>query len=201
MKPAGRRWPTPPMPTATVTDLLRRWGDGDAAALDRLVPLLYGELHALAQRQLRDERTGHTLNPTALVHEAYLRLARQRAVRSEDRSQFLGVAATTMRRLLVDYARARKRHKRGGGEARVPLDDVLPFLTEQDADEVLALDEALARLEALDARAGLVVHHRFFGGLSLEETADVLGVSAKTVQRAWTAARAWLRKEVHPTDR
>ncbi len=186
------------MSPTTVTDLLHHWGDGDAAALDRLVPLLYGELHALARRQLRDERTGHTLNPTALVNEAYLKLARQREVRAEDRGQFLAVAATTMRRLLVDYARARKRLKRGGGVPDLALDDVLPFLTEQDADELLALDEALTRLAALDPRASQIVHHRFFGGLSLEETADVLAVSAKTVQRAWSAAQAWLRKEVSP---
>lgn len=185
------------MATTTVTDLLLRWGDADADALERLVPLLYGELHALARRQLHGERTGHTLNPTALVHEAYLKMARQHEVCARDRGQFFAVAATTMRRLLVDYARARKRLKRGGGTPDVPLDDVLPFLTEQDADEVLALDDALTRLAALDSRASQVVHHRFFGGLSLEETADVLGVSTKTVQRAWTAAQAWLRKEVH----
>ena len=185
------------MSAATVTDLLRRWEGGDGEALDRLVPLLYADLHALARRHLRDERTGHTLNPTALVNEAYLKLVQQREVRAEDRGQFFAVAATTMRRVLVDYARAKKRIKRGGGAEAVPLDDVLPFLSQQDAEEVLALDEALARLDALDARAGRVVQYRFFGGLSLEETAEVLGVSSKTVQRSWTAARAWLRKEVH----
>lgn len=185
------------MSAATVTDLLHRWGAGDAAALERLVPLLYAELHALARRQLRDERTDHTLNPTALVNEAYLKLVQQREVRAEDRGQFLAVAATTMRRLLVDYARARKRIKRGGGVGAVPLDDVLPYLSEHEVAEVLALDEALTRLETIDPRASQVVHHRFFAGLSLEETAEVLSVSSKTVQRSWAAARAWLRKEVH----
>lgn len=184
------------MPSPTVTDLLHRLRDGDDGALERLMPLLYDELHALAQRQLRNERTGHTLNATALVNEAYLKLVQQRALRAEDRAQFLAIAATTMRRLLVDYARAKKRLKRGGGARAVPLDDVLPFLSEPEAEELLALDEALDRLEALNPRGSQVVQYRFFGGLSLEETAEALSVSIKTVQRAWTAARAWLRKEV-----
>ncbi len=184
------------MPASGVTPLLHRLRDGDADALEQLVPLLYGDLHALAQRQLRRERDGHTLGATALVHEAYLKLAGQHAIGAESRTQFLGVAATTMRRLLVDYARARRRAKRGGGVPPVPLDGVLPFLTAGEADEIVALDEALTRLEALDARAAQVVQYRFFGGFSLEETADALGVSTKTVQRAWTAARAWLCKEV-----
>lgn len=187
------------MPTETVTELLQHLRSGDDAALERLMPLLYDDLHALAQRQLRDERTGHTLNATALVNEAYLKLARQHEVRAEDRAQFLAIAATTMRRLLVDYARTRKRLKRGGGARPVPLDDVLPLLSDHDADEMLALDEALTRLEAVNPRGSQVVQYRFFGGLSLEETAEALSVSSKTVQRAWAAARAWLRKEVHLT--
>lgn len=187
----------PPMPTATVTDLLHRLREGDDAALEHLMPLLYDELYALARRQLRNERTGHTLNTTALVNEAYLKLIQQRELQAEDRAQFLAIAATTMRRLLVDYARTRKRLKRGGGLPPVPLDDVLPFLSDSEADEILALDEALTRLAAINPRGSQVVQYRFFGGLSLEETAGVLSVSVKTVQRAWTAARAWLRKEVH----
>ena len=181
---------------ATVTTLLQRLRDGEDAALERLTPLLYTELHALARRQLRRERDDHTLNATALVNEAYLKLAQQREMQPEDRTQFLAIAATTMRRLLVDYARGKKRLKRGGGERPLPLDDVLPFLSDEEADEMLALDEALSRLEAVNPRGGEVVQLRFFGGLSLEETADALGVSTKTVQRSWTAARAWLRKEV-----
>lgn len=182
-----------------ITQWLQRLRDGDDAALERLMPLLYDELHALARRQLRGERAGHTLNTTALVNEAYLKLVQQRELRAEDRTQFLAIAATTMRRLLVDYARTRKRLKRGGGVRPVPLDDVLPFLSDQEADEVLALDEALARLEAINPRGSQVVQYRFFSGLSLEETAEALNVSVKTVQRSWTAARAWLRKEVHLT--
>lgn len=185
------------MPTTTVTHLLHRLRAGDDTALEHLVPLLYDELHALARRQLRAERAEHTLNPTALVNEAYLKLMQQREVGAEDRTQFLAIAATTMRRLLVDYARTRQRQKRGGGVRPVPLDDVLPFLSDQEADEMLALDEALTRLEAINPRGSQVVQYRFFGGLSLEETAAILDVSVKTVQRSWTAARAWLRKEVH----
>lgn len=185
------------MPTETVTDLLQHLRAGDDAALERLMPLLYDDLHALARRQLRDERTGHTLNATALVNEAYLKLVQQHEVRAEDRAQFLAIAATTMRRLLIDYARTKKRLKRGGGVRPVPLDDVLPFLSDHDADELLALDEALDRLETINPRGSQVVQYRFFGGLSLEETAEALCVSVKTVQRSWTAARAWLRKEVH----
>ncbi len=185
------------MPTATVTDLLHRLHDGDGEALEMLMPLLYDELHALARRQLRAERADHTLNPTALVNEAYLRLVQQCTLRAEDRAHFLAIAATTMRRLLVDYARARTRLKRGGGAQPVPLDDVLPFLSLHEADEMLALDDALGRLEKINPRGSQVVQYRFFGGLSLEETAEVLDVSVKTVQRSWTAARAWLRKEVH----
>ena len=187
------------MPTATVTDLLHRLRSGDDDALEHLMPLLYDELHTLARRQLRGERAGHTLNPTALVNEAYLKLTQQHAVQAEDRTQFLAIAATTMRRLLVDYARTRKRLKRGGGVRPLPLDDALPFLSDDEADEMLALDEALTRLAAINPRGGQVVQYRFFGGLSLEETAEALDVSVKTVQRAWTAARAWLRKEVHLT--
>lgn len=198
--PAINRSPSPAMtPSGTVTQLLHRLREGDDAALESLMPLLYEELHSLAARQLRNERTQHTLNATALVNEVYLRLVQQREMQPEDRAQFLAVAATTMRRVLVDYARAKKRLKRGGGATPTPLDDVLPFLSDQEADELLALDEALTRLKTLNPRGSEVVHYRFFSGLTIEETAEVLSVSAKTVQRAWVAARAWLRKEVHLT--
>lgn len=175
---------------------LRKLKSGDGEALDELVPALYEEMRRLAQGRLRGERQDLTLSTTALVHEAYLKLRQQRKIDSEGRTQFLAVAGVTMRRILVDYARSRRRDKRGGGVRPVPLDDVEPFLTDSEADEVLALDEALERLVEINPRGAQVVVHRFFTGLSLEESAEVLGVSSKTVQRDWLAARAWLRKEV-----
>ena len=179
-----------------VTRLLDRLRTGDRDALDRLVPLLYRELRGIAHRHLRNERDGHTLNTTALVNEAYVTLLGQRKIEVTDRVQFFAVAATTMRRILIDYARARKRQKRGGGMVPVPLDQVEPFLSVEEASELLALDDALERLAAVNPRGAEVVQHRFFAGLSLDESASVLGVSTKTAQREWTAARAWLRKEV-----
>ncbi len=179
-----------------VTQWLVRLRTGDEAALGHLVPLLYDDLRLLARKQLRNERPGHTLSTTGLVNEAYLRLIEQHQLRAEDRPQFFAIAATTMRRILVDYARTRKRLKRGGGQAPIPLEEAEQFLTEQEADEVLALDAALDRLAALEPRAVQVAQCRFYSGLTLEETAQALGVSVKTVQRDWIAARAWLRKEV-----
>jgi RNA polymerase sigma factor (TIGR02999 family) len=187
-----------------VTAWLERWRGGDRAALDHLVPLLYTDLRQLARRSLRRERSEHTLSTTALVHEAYLRLLGQRQIQASDRAGFLAVAGYTMRRVLVDYARGRKRAKRGGGKTPVSLDQAeldelegaAPFLTSEQAEEVLALDSALERLAAISPRGAEVIQHRFFAGLTLEETADVLQVSVKTVQRDWLAARAWLRKEI-----
>ena len=179
-----------------VTQWLTRLREGDDDALEHLVPLLYDELRLMARRQLRNERPGHTLNPTALVNEVYLKLAGQRQIEARHRTQFMAVASNTMRRILVDYARTKKRLKRGGGQQPVSLDEAEAFLTDQEADEVLALDEALGRLAALHERACQVVQYRFYSGLTLDETADVLGVSAKTVQRDWLTARAWLRNEV-----
>ena len=163
---------------------------------DHLVALLYADLRALASAHLRRERVGHTLGTTALVNESYLRLAGQATLESVDRTRFFAIASTTMRRILVDHARRRTRLKRGAGATPVPLEAAEALLSEQEADELLALDEALDRLAAANPRGGLVVQHRFFGGLTLDETADVLGVSAKTVQRDWLVARAWLRKEI-----
>lgn len=163
---------------------------------DRLVAGLYDELRVLAHAHLRRERVGHTLVTTALVNEAYLRLAGQAALDGVDRTRFFAVAAATMRRILVDHARRRSSLKRGAGGDVVPLDEADALLSEEEADEVLALDEALERLAAVNPRGGAVVHHRFFGGLTLQETADVLGVSKKTVQREWIVAQAWLRKEI-----
>lgn len=179
-----------------VTLLLHRLHEGDDEALERLMPLLYDELRILARKQLRSERPGHTLSTTGLVNEAYLKLVDQHQLRVEDRAHFFGIAANTMRRILVDYARARKRIKRGGGQQPISLEEAEHFLSDQEADEVLALDEALDRLTDINPRGGQVVNLRFFSGLTLEETAATLGVSVKTVQRAWIAARAWLRKEV-----
>lgn len=179
-----------------VTQWLQRLRDGDETALEHLMPLLYDELRLLARKQLRSERPNHTLSTTALVNEAYLRLVDQRQLRVDDRPQFFAIAATTMRRILVDYARTRKRLKRGGGQQPVPLEQAESFLTVKEADEVLALDAALDRLAALEPRAVQVVQCRFYSGLTLEETAQALEVSMKTVQRDWIAARAWLRKEL-----
>jgi RNA polymerase sigma-70 factor (ECF subfamily) len=179
-----------------ITQWLRRLHDGDEAALEQLMPLLYDELRLLARKQLRNERPGHTLSTTGLVNEAYLRLVDQRQLRAEDRPQFFAIAATTMRRILVDYARTRKRLKRGGGQVPIPLEEAEQFLTEAEAEEVLAVEAALDRLTALAPRAVQVVQCRFFSGLTLDETAEALGVSVKTVQRDWLAARAWLRKEI-----
>jgi len=183
-------------PSHDITLWLGRMSDGDPDALDRVVRLLYAELRRLARAKLRNERQGHTLAATALVNEAYMKLAAQQRIRAEDRMQFMAVAATTMRRVLVDYARARRRDKRGGGVENVPFDEVEPFLSERESDEVLALDAAIDRLAALNQRAAHVVEQRFYAGFSVEETADLLGVSTKTVQRDWISARAWLRKEV-----
>lgn len=183
-----------------VTQWLRRLRDGDGAALDRLVALLYDDLRALARRRLRDERSDHTLSATAVVNEIYLRLLRQNSIEADDRGQFFAIAANTMRRVLVDYARARKRLKRGSGAVAVPIEEVAEFLTEDEADEVLGLDAALEKLAEMNPRAAEVVQLRFYAGFSLEEAAEILGVSTKTVQRDWIAARAWLRKEVGGFD-
>jgi RNA polymerase sigma factor (TIGR02999 family) len=179
-----------------LTQWLQRLASGDPQALDEVVRLVYGELRDLARARLREERPGHTLSPTALVNEAYLRLFRTRRIAAADRRQFFAVAANTMRRILVDYARTRKRLKRGGGAVHEPLEEVEAFLSLEEADEIVALDAALTRLEVINPRGARVVEQRFYAGLSVEETAELLEVSAKTVQRDWIASRAWLRKEV-----
>jgi RNA polymerase sigma factor (TIGR02999 family) len=178
-----------------VTELLRAWGGGDARALDQLVPVVYEELRRQAQRYLRREAPGHTLQTTALVHEAYLRLVDQRQARWESRSQFFGVAAQLMRRILVDHARRHHAGKRGGSAIGVPLEEGTAAAHERDVD-VVALDEALTRLAALDERQARVVELRYFTGLGIEETAEVLGVSPATVKREWAIARAWLKREL-----
>lgn len=180
-----------------VTRWLAELRAGDDQALDRLVPLLYDELRAVARRLLRRERPGHTMSTTALVHEAYLRLLDARQLTPGDRGAFLAVAAVTMRRLLVDAARRRLADKRGGGVRAQSVDDLAEVLAAPGTDsELVALDEALEVLGRASPRARRVVELRFFTGLSLAETAEVLDISAKTVQRDWLAARAWLRAQV-----
>ncbi len=182
--------------TTSVTSCLERWRAGQTGALDSLLPLVYSELRALAGAQLNREQTGHTLGATALVHEAYVRLAERDKLDAKDRGHFFAIAARSMRQVLVDHARSRGRGKRGSGSAHVPLDLVENLVGERAADELIALDEALDRLALASPRAAAVVERRFFGGLSLEETAASLETSVKTIQRDWIQARAWLRKEI-----
>lgn len=168
----------------------------DVSRIDALVPALYDKLRDIAHSHLRHERTWHTLGTTALVHEAWIRLAEQHSLNGAELRQFFGAASNTMRNILVDHARRRRSLKRGGGVAPVSLDQVEAFLSDEEEEELVALDAALTRLAAVSPRGCEVVQHRFFSGLSLSETAEVLGVSSKTVQRDWLAARAWLRKEI-----
>jgi RNA polymerase sigma factor (TIGR02999 family) len=186
------------MPDGQVTQWLARWRSGDREAPERVVPLVYDELRQVARRQLQRESAGHTLSATALVHEVYLRLVQQRQLVATDRDSFLAIAAQTMRRILVDHARTRSRLKRGGEDQPVRLEpgDDVPFLTDIEVDEVLAIDVALERLALVDERARRVIECRIFAGLTLVETAQALGISTRSVQRTWTTARAWLRKEI-----
>lgn len=181
-----------------VTIWLERWRQGDRHAIDHLVPLLYDELREAARRQIRREISPNTLGATALVHEVYLRLLGQRRLDASDRDSFLAIAATTMRRVLVDYARRRRRLKRGGDAVVVSLEDhgEPVLLSDVEIDEVLGLSIALDRLALEDTRAATIVEYRFFAGLTLEETAAALQLSERTVHRTWVFARAWLRKEV-----
>jgi len=172
---------------------------GDDADAQRLLAMVYDDLRQLARRYMEQERKGHTLQATALVNEAYLKLIDQTKVDWRGRSHFFAVGAQAMRRVLVNHAKSKKRLKRGGKGKRVPLDEPLAISAERD-DDVLALDEALEKLAALDPRQAKLVEHRFFGGLSVEETAEVLGVSKRTVEREWTACRAWLRRELSDQD-
>ena len=178
-----------------ITQLLRDWGEGDQRALDKLAPLVQGELHKLAHRYMARERQGHTLQTTALVNEVYLRLVRARDLPWQDRAHFFAVCAQSMRRILVDCARSRRFAKRGGGAQPVSLEDV-PELSRQPRADLLALDDALKLLAAIDERKSRVVELRYFGGLSVEETAEVLRVSPETVMRDWKLAKAWLRREL-----
>ena len=178
-----------------VTVLLRAWSEGDPAAPERLAPLIYAELQKLARRSMRRENPGHTLETGALINEAYLRLADWKSARWENRAHFYGVASQIMRRVLVDYARARNNQKRGGGARPISLEDTIAASPVRGVD-LVALDEALERLTALDPRKGRVVELRFFGGLSVEETAAVLEISPFTVIRDWNFAKVWLHREI-----
>lgn len=182
-------------PERGVTALLKDWSGGDGAALERLMPLVYGELRRLAASYLRVERKDHTLQPTALVHEAYLRLVDQRSVNWQNRAHFFGIAARMMRRILVDHARRRQAAKR---DAPALMIEVFGGAGGERDPELLALDEALSGLEALDARQAKIVELRFFGGLTVEETAQAEGISPATVKREWRTARAWLAREIRP---
>jgi RNA polymerase sigma factor (TIGR02999 family) len=184
-----------PSSPGVVTQLLRAWGDGDAAAFEQLAPLVEAELRRLARGYMARERQGHTLQTTALVNEAFLRLTDARHIRWQDRAHFLGISARLMRRVLVDHARARGYRKRGGGAQRVTLDEALVASPDPGLD-VLALDRALEALAEVDDRMSKVVELRFFGGLSVEETAEALHVSPDTVKRDWRLAKLWLLREL-----
>ena len=178
-----------------ITKLLLDWRNGDSQALDRLMPLVYEELRRMANNYMRNERQGHTLQTSALVNEAYLRLVDHENIAWQNRAHFFGVAAQAMRRILVDHARTRNYQKRGGGAQQVSLDEAAT-LAEDRAAELIALDEALQELAKMDERKSRVVELRYFGGLSMEETAEALGISIPTVTRDWTTAKAWLLREM-----
>ena len=191
----------PPGDEGTVTALLVRWRYGDVAALEMLMPLVYNELRTLARYYMRQERSDHTLQSTALVHEAYVRLVGHDPPPIESRSQFFGIAAHLMRQILVEHARARRAAKRGGGATLVALEHVQEPQSPASALDVLQLDDALNELAKLDERQSRIVELRYFTGLSIDETAQVMAISAATVSREWTTARAWLHREIARRDR
>jgi RNA polymerase sigma factor (TIGR02999 family) len=182
-----------------VTMWLQRWGYGDGEALNEVFPAVYRELRQVGHRMLGGERSDHTLSTTALVHESYLRLLNQDRLRARDRQEFFAIAGITMRRVLVDHARKKNRIKRGGDAVKVGLDEVSGWLSEAQAEEAEALDEALDRLAEHNSRASLIVHLRFFVGLTCDEVAELLGLTDRTVRRDWSLARAWLRREIRST--
>ncbi len=179
-----------------ITELLRAWSDGEAEVLDALLPLVYDELHRQAARFLRRERVGHTLQTTALIHEAYLKLIDQHEVNWQNRAHFFGIAAQAMRRILVDYARQRHREKRGGAGRDLPLEAATLAVSGEKGIDLEALDEALTRLAAMDKRQARIVELRYFSGLSIEDTAEVLRISRATVKSDWKSAKAWLYQEI-----
>ncbi|MCA1568406.1 MAG: sigma-70 family RNA polymerase sigma factor [Acidobacteria bacterium] len=179
-----------------ITRLLEQWSNGDAEVLDDLMPLVYLELRRQASGYLRRERPNHTLQPTALINEAYLKLIGRRDVKWQNRAHFFAFAAQAMRHILVDYARERKREKRGGAPENLPLDEALTIVSQEKSIDLVALDEALNKLAAFDERQAKVVELRYFSGLSIEETAEVLNVSNVTIRRDWNMAKAWLHQEI-----
>ena len=184
------------MADTDVTNLLHDWSQGDPSALEKLIPLVFEDLRQIAGRMFRRESDGHTLQPTALVNEVYLRLMDQRKIRWANREQFFGVAALMMRRILVDYAKGRHAAKRGSGAVKLPLDEILGLAMPPENVDFAALDEALSRLAAIDPRQSQIVEMRYFTGLSHEEIAEVLGLSVTTIKREWKIARLWLFREL-----
>lgn len=181
----------------SVTQLLEQWNNGDHEALDKLMPLVYEQLRKMAKRYMRQQNPGHTLQTTALIHEAYLRMVPQKEKQFENRAHFFAVAAQAMRHILVDYARQRNTAKRGGGVRPISLEEAA-IVTQERAAELVAFDEALKELQTLSMRQSRVVELRYFGGLSVEETATVLSVSPETVMRDWTMAKTWLYRALRP---
>lgn len=185
-----------PEKSKEITLMLQEWSGGKQEALDALLPLVYAELHRQASRYLRRERAGHTLQTTALIHEAFLKLIDQRTVNWQNRAHFFGIAAQAMRRILVDYAKTRHREKRGGIAENLPLDEAALIVSSEKSIDLVALDEALERLAVFDERQERIVELRYFSGLTIEETAEVLHISPATVKSDWNAAKAWLRHEI-----
>ena len=179
-----------------ITQLLKDWSEGNQTALDKLMPLVYDELRRQASRYLRNERQGHTLQTTALIHEAYLKLIGINQIEWQNRNHFFAIASTAMRRILVDYARERKRDKRGGVAENLPLDEGLQISANEKSVDLIALDEALSRLAKLDERQAKVVELKYFSGLSIDEIAEVLGIANSTVRLDWNLAKAWLKQEI-----
>jgi RNA polymerase sigma factor (TIGR02999 family) len=186
-----------PGPSSQVSELLLHWGNGDRKALEAILPLVYNELRRLARYHLQQQRPNHTLQTTALVHEAYLRLAEENSLQVKNREHFLGIAAQLMRWILVDYERNRRAVKRGSGVTRLTLDPSIAGPTSRSEDvDLLALDRALDKLAKLDSQQSRIIELRYFGGLSIEDTSEFLGVSPATVKRSWSSARAWLLREM-----
>lgn len=179
-----------------ITQMLREWSGGNRESLDALLPFIYAELHQQASRYLRRERAGHTLQTTALINEAYLKLIDQRTVNWQNRAHFFGIAAQAMRRILVDYARGKHREKRGGIGDNLPLEAAALMVSEETSIDLVALDEALTRLAEIDERQARIVELKYFSGLTIEETAEVLGISPATVKSDWNIAKSWLHREL-----
>jgi RNA polymerase sigma factor (TIGR02999 family) len=184
------------MESQDVTGLLIKWSEGDRGVLNELLPAVRDELHRMAARYLRRERPDHTLQPTALINEAYLRLVNQNRVKWENRAQFFAIAANLMRRILVDHARGHQAAKRAGSAIKLPLDEGMPASPKQEEMDLVALDEALTQLAKMDSEQSRLVELRYFAGLTIEETAQVMGISPATVKRRWEVSRAWLRREI-----